>query len=85
MTQPSPRARKPSAKTTRSARPRLPKAVQLAVDAAVGKKGHEVVVLDLQRLQALADLGFFLFAGGDIDHGLDIIPERSSYPYLVRL
>jgi ribosome-associated protein len=63
MTQPSPhRARKPSARTTRSARPRLPKAVQLAVDAAVGKKGHEVVVLDLRKSDAFTD--FFVIATG---------------------
>jgi ribosome-associated protein len=63
MTQPSPRrARKPSAKTTHAARPRLPKAVQFAVDAAVGKKGLEVMVLDLRKSDAFTD--FFVIATG---------------------
>ena len=60
MTQPSPGARKPSAKT--APRPRLPKAVQLAVEAAVGKKGLEVVVLDLRKSDAFTD--FFVIATG---------------------
>jgi ribosome-associated protein len=60
MTHPSPRARKPPAKP--AARPRLPKAVQLAVDAAVGKKGLEVVVLDMRKSDAFTD--FFVIATG---------------------
>ena len=61
MTEPSPRrARKASAKT--AARPRLPRPVQLAVDAAVGKKGLEVVVLDLRKSDAFTD--FFVIATG---------------------
>ena len=60
MTHTSPRARKPSAKT--ALRPRLPKSVQLAVDATVGKKGLEVVVLDLRKSDAFTD--FFVIATG---------------------
>jgi len=63
MTQPSPRrARKPVAKTAAAPRPRLPKPVQLAVDAALGKKGLEVVVLDLRKSDAFTD--FFVIATG---------------------
>jgi ribosome-associated protein len=63
MTQPSPRrARKTSAKTATASRPRLPKSVQLAVDAALAKKGLEVVVLDLRKSDAFTD--FFVVATG---------------------
>ena len=63
MTQPSPRrARKSSAKTATASRPRLPKAVQVAVDAATGKKGLDVVVLDLRKSDAFTD--FFVIATG---------------------
>jgi ribosome-associated protein len=63
MTQPSPRrARKLSAKTGAAVRPRLPRAVQLAVDAAVGKKALELVVLDLRKSDAFTD--FFVIATG---------------------
>ena len=63
MTQPSPRrARKPSGKTAAASRPRLPRPVQLAVDAALGKKGLEVVVLDLRKSDAFTD--FFVIATG---------------------
>jgi ribosome-associated protein len=63
MTQPSPRrARKLVAKTAAASRPRLPKPVQLAVDAALGKKGLEVVVLDLRKSDAFTD--FFVIATG---------------------
>ena len=63
MTHPSPRrARKPVAKTAAASRPRLPKPVQLAVDAALGKKGLEVVVLDLRKSDAFTD--FFVIATG---------------------
>ena len=63
MTQPSPRrVRTSSARTATVSRPRLPKAVQLAVDAALGKKGLEVVVLDLRKSDAFTD--FFVIATG---------------------
>ena len=63
MTQPSPRrARKTSSRTATASRPRLPKAVQLAVDAAAGKKGLEIVVLDLRKSDAFTD--FFVIATG---------------------
>jgi ribosome-associated protein len=63
MTQPSPRrTRKTSAKTATASRPRLPKAVQVAVDAATGKKGLDVVVLDLRKSDAFTD--FFVIATG---------------------
>jgi ribosome-associated protein len=62
MTQPSPRrTRRPSAKTA-TARPRLPRSVQLAVDAAVGKKALDLVVLDLRKSDAFTD--FFVIATG---------------------
>ena len=63
MTQPSPRlTRKTSAKAATASRPRLPKAVQVAVDAATGKKGLDVVVLDLRKSDAFTD--FFVIATG---------------------
>jgi ribosome-associated protein len=63
MTQPSPRrARKSTTRVTPTSRPRLPKAVRLAVDAALGKKGLEVVVLDLRKSDAFTD--FFVIATG---------------------
>jgi ribosome-associated protein len=40
----------------------LPKAVQLAVDATTGKKGLDVVVLDLRKSDAFTD--FFVIATG---------------------
>ena len=63
MTEPSPRpTRKTSAKAKTASRPRLPKAVQLAVDAAADKKGLEIVVLDLRKSDAFTD--FFVIATG---------------------
>jgi len=63
MTKPSPRrARKPSATKAPTSRPRLPRAVQLAVEAALDKKGLEVVVLDLRKSDAFTD--FFVIATG---------------------
>jgi ribosome-associated protein len=63
MTDPSPRpTRKTSAKTRTASRPKLPKAVQLAVDAATDKKGLDVVVLDLRKSDAFTD--FFVIATG---------------------
>ena len=63
MTHPSPRrARKTSATTGTARRSRLPKAVRLAVDAATGKKGLDVVVLDLRKSDAFTD--FFVIATG---------------------
>ena len=63
MTQPSPRpSRQTSAKARTASRPRLPKAVQIAVDAATDKKGLEVVVLDLRKSDAFTD--FFVIATG---------------------
>lgn len=62
MSHPSPRRvrRAPAAKAP--ARPRLPKSVQAAVEAAVGKKGIEVVVLDLRKSDAFTD--YFVIATG---------------------
>lgn len=63
MTQPSPRrARKTSARTTTASRLRLPRPVQLAVDAVLAKKGLDVVVLDLRKSDAFTD--FFVIATG---------------------
>lgn len=63
MTQPSPRPTRKASTTTRAAsRPRLPKAVQIAVDAATDKKGLEIVVLDLRKSDAFTD--FFVIATG---------------------
>ena len=63
MTQPSPRpSRKTSARTAGASRPRLPKPVRMAVDAAMGKKGLDVVVLDLRKSDAFTD--FFVIATG---------------------
>lgn len=63
MTQPSPRRTRKTSITTGTARQsRLPKSVQLAVDAATGKKGLDVVVLDLRKSDAFTD--FFVIATG---------------------
>lgn len=63
MTQPSPRrARKTSARTTTGSRARLPRPVQLAVDAVLAKKGLDVMVLDLRKSDAFTD--FFVIATG---------------------
>jgi ribosome-associated protein len=75
MTQPSPRptrARKTAtktAKTTKTAakpaasrRPKLPKSIQTALDAASGRKALEMVVLDLRKSDAFTD--FFVIATG---------------------
>lgn len=63
MTQPSPRStRKTSAKARTATRPRLPKVIQVAVDAASDKKGVEVVVLDLRKSDAFTD--FFVIVTG---------------------
>jgi ribosome silencing factor RsfS/YbeB/iojap len=64
MTQPSPRrtrATKTATKTTAS-RPRLPKAIQIAIEAALGKKAMDMVVLDLRKSDAFTD--FFVIATG---------------------
>lgn len=53
--------RKPRA-TDRRARPRLPKAIQTAVDAARDKKALDVVVLDLRKSDAFTD--FFVLCSG---------------------
>lgn len=63
MTQPSPRrARSTSTAKKPAPRPRLPKAVQAAVGAALDKKGLEVVVLDLRKSDAFTD--YFVIATG---------------------
>jgi len=64
MTQPSPRrtrATKTATKTT-GRRPRLPKAIQIAIEAAQGKKAMDMVVLDLRKSDAFTD--FFVIATG---------------------
>ncbi len=65
MTTPSPRrprARATAAKPSSARRPRLPKAIGVAVDAALGRKATEVVVLDLRKSDAFTD--FFVIATG---------------------
>lgn len=62
MTEPSPRRPRAAAKTTRPRRPRLPKAVQMAVAAAQEKKALDLVVLDLRKSDAFTD--FFVIATG---------------------
>jgi len=45
----------------------------------------EIVVLDFQRLQALPNLGFFLFGQGRVGHAVkNVMPVRESYPYTYR-
>jgi ribosome-associated protein len=64
MTQPSPRrprARKTANRTTAS-RPRLPKAIRIAVEAAADKKAMDLVVLDLRKSEAFTD--YFVIATG---------------------
>src|SRR5687768_7632101 len=42
----------------------------------------EIVVFDLERLEALTDLSLFLFGRRRIDHAVtNIIRGQSSYPY----
>ncbi|MCC7179525.1 MAG: ribosome silencing factor [Acidobacteria bacterium] len=65
MTQPSPRRTTRAAKTatkTTASRPRLPKAIQIAIEAAQGKKAMDLVVLDLRKSDAFTD--FFVIATG---------------------
>jgi ribosome-associated protein len=78
MTQPSPRptrarktatktapksaARTTAAKTAKARRPRLPKSIQTALDAASGRKALEMLVLDLRKSDAFTD--FFVIATG---------------------
>ncbi len=62
MTESSPRRPRAARKTTRAGRPRLPKAVQLAVAAAQDKKALDLVVLDLRKSDAFTD--FFVIATG---------------------
>lgn len=62
MTESSPRRPRAAAKTTRPRRPRLPKAVQMAVAAAQEKKALDLVVLDLRKSDAFTD--FFVIATG---------------------
>ncbi|MDH4063277.1 MAG: ribosome silencing factor [Acidobacteriota bacterium] len=65
MTTPRPRRPRSRATTTKPAaarRPRLPKAIGIAVEAALGKKAAEVVVLDLRKSDAFTD--FFVIATG---------------------
>ncbi len=62
MTQPSPRRVRRSPAPKAPSRPRLPKAVQCAVDAALGKKALDLAVLDLRKSDAFTD--FFVIATG---------------------
>ena len=75
MTQPSPRptrarktatttksAAKTTAKTAATRRPKLPKSIQTALDAASGRKALEMVVLDLRKSDAFTD--YFVIATG---------------------
>jgi len=65
MTTPSPRrspARTTAAKPAVTRRPRLPKAIDIAVEAALGKKATDVIVLDLRKSEAFTD--FFVIATG---------------------
>jgi ribosome-associated protein len=65
MTTPSPRrprARATADKPAAARRPRLPKSIATAVEAALGKKATEVVVLDLRKSEAFTD--FFVIATG---------------------
>jgi ribosome-associated protein len=78
MTQPSPRptrarksatksaaktaAAKTAARPAKARRPRLPKSIQTALDAASGRKAMEMVVLDLRKSDAFTD--FFVIATG---------------------
>ena len=59
--------------------PILPRLDHQAADHVV-----EVMVLDLQRLQALANLGFFLFGGRGVGHAIKHVkPGQTSYPTLI--
>jgi ribosome-associated protein len=49
------RVRTPRPTTRTSPRPRLPREVQLALDAAFDKKATEVTVLDLRKADAFTD------------------------------
>lgn len=56
------RARKPASKSAAPRRPRLPKAVTMAIEAAQGRKAQELAVLDLRKSDAFTD--FFVIATG---------------------
>ena len=65
MTEPSPRrarTRKTASKPAGTGRSRLPKAIQIAVDAAQGRKALDLAVLDLRKSDAFTD--FFVIATG---------------------
>lgn len=64
MTQPSPRRTRATTTATKTTgrRPRLPKAIQIAIEAAQGKKAMDLVVLDLRKSDAFTD--FFVIATG---------------------
>jgi ribosome-associated protein len=63
MTQPSPRrTHATKTATTAASRPRLPKAIRLAIEAAQGKKARDLLVLDLRKSDAFTD--FFVIATG---------------------
>ena len=78
MTQPSPRptrarktatktaaksaAKAKAAKSAKARRPRFPKSIQTALDAASGRKAMEMLVLDLRKSDAFTD--FFVIATG---------------------
>jgi ribosome-associated protein len=55
-------AAKTAAKPAASRRPKLPKSIQTALDAASGRKALEMVVLDLRKSDAFTD--FFVIATG---------------------
>lgn len=57
-----PRAKAAGASPAAARRPRLPKAITIAVEAALGKKAMDVVVLDLRKSDAFTD--FFVLATG---------------------
>jgi ribosome-associated protein len=65
MTTPSPRrprTRSAASKPAAARRPRLPKPIDIAVQAALGRKATDVVVLDLRKSDAFTD--FFVIATG---------------------
>ena len=55
-------AAKTAARPAKPRRPRLPKSIQTALDAASGRKAMEMMVLDLRKSDAFTD--FFVIATG---------------------
>lgn len=67
------RATEPAATAKTTRKPRMPKAVSAAVDAALDKKAHDVVVLDLRKAGGFTD--YFVIATGANQRQINAIAD----------